>query len=138
MATADKKRNTGCPIAFALDTFGDRWSLMIIRDIALRGSRTYGEFRDTPEKIATNVLADRLRELEADGIIQKSRDPENQRKNIYALTEKGSDLIPVVLEMVRWSAKYDRNTKVGDKFLNKIKRGRDGLAMEIRARLKDR
>ncbi len=138
MATPDKKRDTGCPIAFALDTFGDRWSLMIIRDIALRGSRTYGEFRDTPEKIATNVLADRLRELEADGIIQKTRDPENQRKNIYALTEKGCDLIPVVLEMVRWSAKYDRNTKVGDKFLNKIKRDRDGFEMEIRSRLKDR
>ena len=138
MATPDKKRNTGCPIAFALDTFGDRWSLMIIRDIALRGSRTYGEFRDTPEKIATNVLADRLRELEADGIIRKSRDPENQRKNIYSLTEKGCDLIPVVLEMVRWSAKYDRNTKVGDKFLSKIKRDRDGFEMEIRARLKDR
>ncbi len=138
MATADKKRNTGCPIAFALDTFGDRWSLMIIRDIALRGSRTYGEFRDTPEKIATNVLADRLRELEADGIIQKSRDPENQRKNIYSLTEKGCDLIPVVLEMVRWSAKYDRTTKVKASFLDKIESDREGFAMEIRSRLKDR
>jgi len=137
MATADKKRNTGCPIAFALDTFGDRWSLMIIRDIALRGSRTYGEFRNTPEKIATNVLADRLRELEADGIIQKSRDPENQRKNIYSLTEKGCDLIPVVLEMVRWSAKYDRNTKVKARFLDKIKSDRDGFELEIRTRLKD-
>lgn len=138
MATSEKKRNTGCPIAFALDTFGDRWSLLIVRDIALRGSRTYSEFRNTSERIATNVLADRLRELEADGIIEKTRDPENRRMNIYALTEKGCDLIPVVLEMVRWSAKYDRDTAVKDTLLDKIKRDRDGFAMEIRARLKNR
>jgi len=137
MARSHKKRDTGCPIAFALDTFGDRWSLMIIRDIALLGSRTYGEFRSTAEKIATNVLADRLQELEADGIIRKSRDPENKRRNIYTLTEKGCDLIPIILDMVLWSAKYDRNTKVGARFLNKIKRDRDGFEMEIRTRLKD-
>jgi DNA-binding HxlR family transcriptional regulator len=134
MVKADKKRDTGCPVAFALDTFGDRWSLLIIRDIVLRGSKTYGDFLAAEEGIATNVLADRLRELEDEGIIRKSRDPENHRKFNYALTEKGCDLVPVILEMILWSAKYDPNTKARKEVLRRIEKDRAGFVAQIRAR----
>jgi len=134
MPSKDKKRNTGCPVAFALDTFGDRWSLLVIRDIVLKGAKTYGEFLQANEGIATNVLADRLRELEAEGIITKSRDPENHRKLNYSLTEKGCDLVPVILEMILWSAKYDPKTTARKEILKRIKTDRDGFVEEIRVR----
>lgn len=134
MAKPEKKRKTGCPIAYALDTFGDRWTLLIIRDMVLRGAKTYGEFIEAGEGIATNVLADRLRRLEAEGIIRKSRDPENRRKFNYAPTKKGLGLIPVMIEMILWSAKYDPNTAAPKKVLKKIRSDREGFIAEIRAR----
>ena len=112
MVSPNKKRDTGCPIAFALDTFGDRWSLIIVRDMVMRGYSTYSEFLNCQEKIASNILSKNLKELEADGIISKNKDPHNGRQYIYRLTNKGADLIPVILEMITWSSKYDTNTLV--------------------------
>lgn len=132
-----KKRHTGCPVAFALDTFGDRWSLLIIRDIVLKGSKTYGEFLGASEGIATNVLADRLKELESAHILVKSRDPNNHRRYFYRLTEKGIDLVPVILEMIQWSAKYDPQTKARKEVLSKIESDREGFLKEIRERLRE-
>ena len=123
-------------MAFALDTFGDRWSLVIVRDLIFRGGETYGDFLGQAEQIATNVLADRLRYLEADGVIHKFRDPDNRRRNIYRLTEKGLALAPIILEMVQWSAKYDTNTDVTEKLLKKIRIDRDGFLKELRGRVK--
>ena len=134
MVHPTKKRDTGCPVAFGLDTFGDRWSLLIIRDLIFKGSETYGEFLEADERIATNILADRLKYLEIEGIIRKSRDPDNRRRFIYSLTEKGCDLIPVILEIVRWSGKYDPNTFALKKNLDRIETDRDGFVAEIRAR----
>lgn len=129
-----KMRGTGCPVAFALDTFGDRWSLLVLRDIMLKGSETYGEFLNAGDGIATNILAERLKSLEAAGLLKKARDPENRRRYLYSLTEKGCDLAPVILEMIRWSAKYDPKTAAGPKFVSRIERDRDGIAADIRAR----
>lgn len=131
MPSPNKSRDTGCPIAFALDTFGDRWTLIIIRDMLMKGYQTFGEFESGDEKIATNVLTDRLRELEACGVVSKKRDPENRRRVLYSLTEKGADLAPVMLEIIRWSAKYDSNTLVPDRVLNRIKKDRDGFADDL-------
>lgn len=86
---------------------GDRWSLLIIRDMMLRGSRTFKEFLDSYERIATNILTDRLRRLEGYGIIASEPDPADGRKMIYALTPKGIDLAPVLTEMVLWAAKHE-------------------------------
>lgn len=132
MPNPGKKRNTGCPVAFALDTFGDRWTLVIIRDIMMRGKTTYGEFLESDEGIATNVLADRLKHLEAEGIIGKARDPENRRRIIYSLTDKGWELAPLILDMIVWSAKHDPDTKVPQTMLDKISADRDGLIAQIR------
>jgi len=133
MTSTGKKHISRCAIAFALDAFGDRWSLLVIRDLLLRGNKTYGEFLDSGEGIATNVLADRLKNLETAGIIKKSKDSNNRRKNIYELTEKGLDLTPVILEIIRWSAHYDPQTSAARETLQRIENDRDGLIEDLRS-----
>ncbi len=103
-------RRSDCPINFALETFGDPWSLLIIRDIVYFGKKTYGEFLESEEKMATNILASRLARLEQQGILVKRPSPADKRKEEYVLTEKGLDLIPVLAELANWSARYDPQT----------------------------
>ncbi len=102
------KRRSGCPLNASIEMLGDRWSLLIIRDMLLRGSSTFKEFLGGYEKIATNILADRLRRLESYGIIRSEPDPTDGRKLIYLLTQKGIDLAPVLTEMVLWAAAHER------------------------------
>ncbi|HYW38568.1 MAG TPA: helix-turn-helix domain-containing protein [Terriglobales bacterium] len=101
------KRRSECPLNASVEMLGDRWSLLIIRDMMLRGFRTYKEFMECYEGIATNILADRLRKLIAYGIITAEPDPTDGRKLIYLLTEKGIDLAPVLTEMVLWAAAHE-------------------------------
>jgi DNA-binding HxlR family transcriptional regulator len=132
MRDKNRKRPSGCPIAFALDTFGDRWSLLIIREIMLKGNKTYSDFLASDEGIATNILVDRLKHLEAEGIITKTRDPENRRKFNYALTKKGLALIPVILEIVIWSGAYDDRIESLHDVLDKIQQDRAGFEASLR------
>jgi len=101
------KRRSGCPLNASVEMLGDRWSLLIIRDMMLRGSRTYKEFLECDEGIATNILAARLRKLVAHGIVTAEPDPSDGRKQIYLLTGKGIDLAPVLTEMVLWAAGHE-------------------------------
>ncbi|HMH01068.1 MAG TPA: helix-turn-helix domain-containing protein [Terriglobales bacterium] len=101
------KRRSECPLNASVEMLGDRWSLLIIRDMMLRGFRTYKEFLECYEGIATNILADRLRKLVAYGIITSELDPTDGRKRIYSLTAKGIDLAPVLTEMVLWAAAHE-------------------------------
>lgn len=132
MKPETQKRTSGCPIAFGLDTFGDRWSLLVIREIMLRGKRTYSEFLQAEEGIATNILIDRLKQLEGDGIVVKTRDPENRRSFLYALTPKGRDLTPILLEIVIWSGAHDNRPNAMNDVLKKIQRDREGFEAELR------
>jgi DNA-binding HxlR family transcriptional regulator len=100
-------RRSGCPLNASIEMLGDRWSLLIIRDMMLRGSRTFKEFLDSYERIATNILADRLRKLVSYGIITTEPDLADGRKQIYLLTEKGIALAPVMTEMVLWAADHE-------------------------------
>ena len=100
-------RRSGCPLNASVEMLGDRWSLLIVRDMMVRGFRTYKEFLGSHEKIATNILADRLRRLEASDIIAARPDPGDGRKSIYSLTKKGIDLAPVLTEMVLWAAAHE-------------------------------
>jgi DNA-binding HxlR family transcriptional regulator len=104
---AAAKRRSGCPLNASVEILGDRWSLLIIRDMMLRGFRTFKQFLGSYERIATNILADRLRRLEGHGIITAEPDPSDGRKLIYLLTKKGIDLAPVLTEMVLWSAGHE-------------------------------
>lgn len=100
-------RRSGCPLNASVEMLGDRWSLLILRDMMLRGFRSYKQFLESAEGIATNILADRLRKLEACGIIATEADPSDGRKRIYVLTRKGIDLAPVLTEMVLWAAHHE-------------------------------
>ncbi len=117
MTTSRRTLRSHCPINFGLETFGDKWSLLILRDIIFRGKRTYGEFLASEEGFATNILASRLAALEANGILGRRSFPADARKDSYLLTEKGLDLIPLLFEMILWSAKYDSRSEA-----RKIKR----------------
>ncbi len=133
MRSENKMRQSGCPIAFGLDTFGDRWSLLVIREMMLKGKKTFGEFLEIDEGIATNVLSDRLRHLEAEGIITKTRSPENRRSFTYALTGKGRDLASIIVEIILWGGKHDQRPQALQATLDKIKADREGFEEEIRS-----
>lgn len=105
MKTSAPSRRSACPIAGTLDLVGDRWSLLVIRDM-LHGKRTYGELLDSPEGIPTNLLADRLKRLEEAGIIASSAYQERPVRYAYTLTEKGKALGDVLLAFVRWGTKH--------------------------------
>ena len=100
-------RRSGCPLNASVEMLGDRWSLLIIRDMMVRGYRTFKEFLSSDEHIATNILADRLKRLENYGIVHSAPDPADGRKQIYSLTQKGLDLAPVLTEMVLWAAAHE-------------------------------
>ena len=107
MPRRNVRRRSECPLNASVEMLGDRWSLLIIRDMMLRGLRTYKEFMECYEGIATNILADRLRKLVAYGIITAAPDQSDGRKLIYSLTAKGIDLAPVLTEMVLWAAAHE-------------------------------
>ena len=100
-------RRSGCPLNASVEMLGDRWSLLIIRDMMVFGYRGFKEFLNSHERIATNILADRLKRLEKYGIISAAPDPSDGRKLIYSLTAKGLDLAPVLTEMVLWAAAHE-------------------------------
>ena len=101
------KRRSECPLNASVEMLGDRWSLLIIRDMMLRGFRTYKEFLQCYEGIATNILGDRLHKLVSYGILTSEPDPSDGRKLIYSLTAKGIDLAPVLTEMVLWASSHE-------------------------------
>ncbi len=102
-----ERRRSGCPISCSLDLLGDRWSLLIVRDMVFVGKRYFKDFVASDEAIASNILADRLQRLEATGIITKQSDPSSGRQVLYSLTDKGIALIPLLVELVCWGAIYD-------------------------------
>ena len=130
-AKQKQPRRSACPINASLEIFGDRWSLLIIRDLMLRGYRTYKEFLSSDEGIATNILAERLQRLEAAGIITTSRDAEDRRKVVYGLTEKGIDLAPILVELVLWSAQYEA-TAAPPAMVRKMRAKREEFLAAIR------
>ncbi|MBK7869397.1 MAG: helix-turn-helix transcriptional regulator [Saprospiraceae bacterium] len=99
-------RRSDCPVSCSLDVWGDKWSLLIIRDLMNAKQCTYGDFLKSDEKIATNILASRLQTLEENGIITKSDHPDSKAKVLYKLTQKGIDLLPVMIEINLWAEKY--------------------------------
>lgn len=106
--SSPRGRRSGCPISIALETLGDAWSLLIIRDLMFKARQTYNEFLQGGEGIASNILADRLRKLEASGIVEKQRDPLDARRFVYRLSAKGIDLAPLLVELVIWSARHEQ------------------------------
>ena len=124
-----------CPISFALDFLGDKWSLLVIRDLVFEGKRFYKEFLQSKEGIATNVLSDRLKRLESAGILTSKVYEKLKTQKVYSLTQRGIDLIPILLEIILWSAKYYEGLAVSEAFLKKVEKDRAQVIRTIIARL---
>ncbi|MBT1696355.1 helix-turn-helix transcriptional regulator [Fulvivirgaceae bacterium PWU4] len=131
------KQRSDCPISCTLDVIGDKWSLLIIRDVMLRGKMSYSEFLNSEEKIATNILVSRLTVLEEEKILVKNVSPENKSKYIYSLTQKGADLLPIIIELMDWGAKYNKNCPRKE-LGQKIKKDKSAVVRELSEALKQK
>lgn len=108
-----------------MDFFGDKWAFLILRDIALKGKCFYKEFLEAGEGIATNVLSDRLKMLESEGIIKSRKYEKLKTMKTYSLTEKGKGLIPILVEIIIWGATYDKDTEAPEEFVRNAKKDRE-------------
>ena len=128
-----RRRRSDCPIHFGLEVFGDPWTLLILRDLLLKGRSTYSDFLHAEEGIATNVLADRLTRLEQDGLVVADRGAGGGgRAHRYRPTSKAIDLLPVLLEIIAWSAAYDPATAADPAFVARLRSDRAGLERDLR------
>lgn len=131
-----RSRRSDCPISFSLDLLGDRWTLLIVRDVVFEGKRTFGQFLASEEGIATNILSDRLSRLVCAGILRHRPGPGREDRGAYQLTEKGIDLVPVLLDLVVWGAKYDPRTAAPPEFVAQAVHHREQLLAAIAAGLR--
>lgn len=132
----ESERRSGCPVSISLELFGDRWSLLIIRDLMVRGSRTFKEFQEAGEGIATNILSDRLRNLQAASLITTEADKTDARRMNYRLTEKGIALAPVMLELLIWGARY-QETDAPCAVIAEMESNREEILAEVRRRWRE-
>jgi len=132
------KIRSECPLSSALDIIGDRWSLLIIRDIMMNGKNTYNEFLRSDEKIATNVLADRLSMLETAGILAREEHPESKAKILYRLTHKGIDLLPMIVEMILWADEYLPVAPAAKEYGKVLKKDKEAIVKRLAAAIKQR
>ena len=124
-----------CPINYVLEHIGDKWSLLIIRDLMFKGKRHYNEFLEGGEKVSTSVLGTRLKQLEDLGIITKGEDEVKKSRIKYSLTQKGIDMLPFMVDMISWSGIHDEHTAAGKEFLEQARLDREALLQSIREKL---
>ena len=130
------KKRSDCPLSCSLDVFGDKWSLLIIRDLMFFKKSTYNDFLKSAEGIATNILASRLKALEENGIIEKSEHPDSKAKILYRLTKKGVDLLPIIMEVYIWADKYLAMPADIKATIKEAKKDRDKFVRQVTKELK--
>ena len=128
-----KKRElrSDCPINYALENLGDKWTLLVIRDLVFEGKRFYKEFLESEEGIATNILSDRLKKLEGIGVIESRINEQQKTQKIYSLTAKGKDLIPLLIEMILWSSKHKGGLNISNEIVENIKKNKQEVIRSI-------
>jgi DNA-binding HxlR family transcriptional regulator len=132
----DNSRQSGCSVAYCLDLFGDKWSLLIVRDMMFLSKRYFGQFLESPERIASNILADRLKKLEDAGVLSKAADPASSSRLIYELTPKGLDLMPLIFEMLLWGSKHHASNNIPKELIRRLKRDKATVLADVRAHVK--
>lgn len=137
MKRGPKTPRSLCPIVNTLDILGDRWSLVIVRDLMFRGMHEYGELLNAGEGISTSVLASRLEQLQCAGLIEKTAHPADLKKYRYHLTEKGIDLMPVMIDLVLWGLRHVPGTAAPPEAIKAIRQDREGFMREIAVRLRE-
>lgn len=127
-----KELRSDCPINYALEFLGDKWTLLVIRDLVFEGKTFYKEFLQSKEGIATNILSDRLKRLETIGVVESQVYEKQRTQKVYSLTEKGKDLIPTLIELMIWSSKYKDGLLVSAVFLKKLETNKEEIIDAIR------
>jgi DNA-binding HxlR family transcriptional regulator len=133
MVTTPGEPRSRCPINFGLEIFGDKWSLLLLRDLLLKGKQTFTEFQASDEGISSNILADRLQRLERSGLISRNAAPDDARQVHYAPTDAGRKLLPVLVEMAYWGATHDPHTASPKAFADAYERDREALLAALAA-----
>jgi DNA-binding HxlR family transcriptional regulator len=136
-ANARVKRRSGCPVSVSLEVLGDRWSLLIVRDLMVKGYRRFKQFQESGEGIASNVLSDRLRKLQVAGIISAEVEGTDARRVNYRLTRKGIDLAPVLLELLLWGARHE-DTGAPCAVIERMAKNREQVLAKVRRRWRER
>ncbi|KQC30236.1 winged helix-turn-helix transcriptional regulator [Flagellimonas eckloniae] len=131
------EKRSDCPISRTLDIFGDKWTLLIMRDLAFRGFQFYNEFLDSGEGIATNVLSDRLKMLEDKGIIISKKYEKLKTRKQYGLTKIGINTVPIILEMLVWGVNFDDSTIVVPEFYERFLNDKESLLKEVMTSLEE-
>lgn len=129
------KKRSNCPVSSSLDVWGDKWSLLIVRDLMFKKECTYGDFLKSDEKIATNILASRLQVLEENKIIEKLDHPDSKAKVLYKLTRKGIDLLPLMIEINLWAEKYYPIPEDRKVLLQEVKKDKEGFIKALTEKL---
>ena len=124
-------KRSNCPISCSLDVWGDKWTLLIIRDLMEANGRTYGDFLKSPEGIATNILAARLQALEENQLVVKLEHPDSKAKVLYKLTPKGIDLLPILVEINIWAEKYFIIQEERKAMLKEVKKDKVGFIKKM-------
>jgi DNA-binding HxlR family transcriptional regulator len=132
------KKRSDCPVSCSLDVWGDKWSLLIVRDLMFATECTYGDFLKSAEGIATNILASRLQALEENKIIQRSDHPDSKAKVLYRLTRKGIDLLPMMIEINLWAEKYFTIPADRKAMLKEVKKDKAGFIRSATKKLDKR
>ena len=132
------QRRSGCPISFGLDIFGDKWTLLILRDLLLQGKNRFRDFLASEEMIASNILSERLSRLERAGLIFKLPDSDDGRQVIYRATKAGEALVPALIELAYWGATHDAKSAAPPEFAKAYRANRGGLVKRITERAKSR
>lgn len=127
-------RRSTCPISTALEFVGDRWTLLVIRDLAFAGKRRFREFLQSEEGISSNILADRLNALLESGIVTRRDDPSHAQKAVYSLTDKGIDLLPVLVAMSAWTQQHHPETRLPEAV--ELVKGGPRRVRQLQARLR--
>jgi DNA-binding HxlR family transcriptional regulator len=135
MTAAKNPAGTPCPISYALEIFGDRWTLLVLRDLMLNSRRRYKDLLACPEAIATNLLADRLKRLEHRGLVSKARDPADARQYIYTPTEAAIGLVPMLFELIAWSAR-NGDGRFDPALVERILHDREAFIQETQAAIR--
>lgn len=124
-----------CPINFGVEHFGDKWSLLIVRDLMFKGKRHYNEFFESEEKVSTSVLGTKLKNLEEVGLISKGSDSVKKSRIRYSLTKKGIALLPFMIELILWSYEQDPKTEAEKEFIKEVQNDRESFIKKTQKKL---
>ncbi len=130
-------RRSKCPISYTMDVFGDKWTMLIMRDLLLYGKDSFSEFLCSDEKIATNILADRLNVLLQEGFVTKHTAPTNKSKFLYRPTEKAIEIIPILSEITLWAEKYNPDGAPAD-IVEPLKKNKTKALRELKKKVEER